>query len=208
MDLRQQPESPREALGAYILELEQEYRPWYEASSTRWKVIFGVGQSTALLAGVLASVLAAAANQAALQSTWFRITLVILPLLSSFAASIMGQMRARELVALRERGRAKIQEIISRAKANYAAAVDDPQRLSSLHIALVAEVDRLENDQATEFLSVAGADTGGGTSRRQASASTREIESGKTLPVEGGSPGLGPHTAPPDTSPGFHSVRT
>jgi hypothetical protein len=170
---KQPPESPKEALAAYIVELERGYLPWYERSSNRWKVIWGVGQTTALLAGVLASVLAAAADEAALQrfGLW-RTVLIVLPALGAFAASLLGLMRARELLALRERGRVKIQEIISRAKANYASAAGTPERLSDLHTALVAEVNRLENDQATDFLSLA---PGAAASQKQQDArSTRD----------------------------------
>jgi hypothetical protein len=156
-------ESPKEALTAYILELERDYRSWYEASSTRWKVVWGVGQTTALLAGVIASILAASASEAALQQFgWLRTALIVLPALGAFASSLLGQMRARELLALREGGRAAIHEIISQAKANFAAAAGDPDRIFQLHTALVAEVMRLEKAQANDFLTLAP----GGSSTR------------------------------------------
>jgi hypothetical protein len=78
-------------------------------------------------------------------------------MLSSLAGSIMAQSRARELLALREYGRAKLQDIISRAKAGYAATPNDPAELSRLHMALVTEVNKLELAQANDFFSAVAA---------------------------------------------------
>lgn len=150
------PENPKEALRMYILELERDYYPWYNRSSNRLKWGWGLGQGTALIAGVTASVLAAAASDQSLKTFGLvRTALVLLPIVGALASSLLAQTRARDLLALREHGREVMQALISRARADYAAAADDSVRLASLHTALVKEVSQLERDQSAGFLSIA-----------------------------------------------------
>ena len=173
------PENPKEALRMYILELERDYYPWYSRSSNRLKWVWGVGQATALIAGVVASVLAAAATAESL--TRFgpvRTALVLLPIVGALASSLLAQTRARDLLALRERGRESIQALISRARADYAAAADDSARLALLHVSLVQEVSRLECEQAVDFLSIAP-----GGVPRSAQASTSKTMTGNNEPA-------------------------
>jgi hypothetical protein len=102
------PDQPKEALRWYIQELERDYYPWYRRSSNRLKWGWGVGQFTTLVAGVLTSVLAAAAPQEVLSRFGLvRIALVVLPIVGAFASSLLAQTRARDLLALREQGREK-----------------------------------------------------------------------------------------------------
>lgn len=171
------PDNPKDALRMYILELEQDYYPWYSRSSNRLQWGWGVGQATALIAGVLASVLAAAASHESLSKFGVvRTALVLLPIVGALASSLLAQTRARELLALRERGREAIQALISRARADYAAASEDSARLSSLHASLVQEVSRLEREQAVGFLSIApgAAAAGGAPPPAQASPSKND----------------------------------
>jgi hypothetical protein len=149
-------DNPKDALRLYLEELETDYYPWYRRSSNRLKWAWGVGQSTALIAGVLASVLAAATPQAKLTQFGFvRIALIVLPIVGALASSLLAQTHAKDLLALREGGREKIQDIIARARAEYAAAGNDLTRLSSLHSLLIDKVGKLEREQASGFLSTA-----------------------------------------------------
>src|SRR2546428_11446 len=92
-------DTPKEALHQYILELERDYYPWYARASDRLKWSWGLGQSTVLLAGVLASVLAAAASKEAFsQFGWIRTALIVLPMIGALASSLLAQTRARELL--------------------------------------------------------------------------------------------------------------
>jgi hypothetical protein len=147
-------DNPKDALRLYLEELEADYYPWYRRSSNRLKWAWGVGQFTALVAGVIASVLAASTPQAKLtQFGIVRIALVVLPIVGAIAASLLAQTRAKDLLALREEGREKIQDIIARARAAYANAGNDSTRLSALHLGLIEEVGKLEREQAARFLS-------------------------------------------------------
>src|SRR5262249_37393221 len=99
---------------------------------------------------------AAAASEHSLSTFGFvRTSLIVLPIVGALASSLLAQTRARELLALRERGREAMQALISRARADYAAAADDHDRQASLPASLVEEVSRLEREQAAGFLSIA-----------------------------------------------------
>jgi len=149
------PDNPKDALYHYIVELECQYYPWYGHASERLKRTWAVGQSIALTAGVLASVLAAAANEQEFVSFgWVRTGLIVFPLVGALASSLLAQTRVRELLALRERGRERMQDLISKAKADYAAALD-AGRLAAIHASLIAAVSALEREQAADFFSIA-----------------------------------------------------
>jgi hypothetical protein len=149
-------DTPKDAMSQYIAELERNYYPWYGRASERLKRTWSIGQAVALLAGVLASVLAAAANEQSLaRFGWIRTGLIILPLIGAFTSSLLAQTRVRELLALRERGRESMQALISKAKADYAATASDNARLAALHTTLVDAVSRIEQSQAADFFSIA-----------------------------------------------------
>lgn len=150
------PDNPKDALRDYILELERNYYPWYRKSSTRHAWAWGIGQGVAIVAGILAAVLAAAAREDTFESFGrLRTALILLPIIGAVASALLAQTRVRELLALRERGREQMQALISQARADYAAASHDFDELSAIHRALVAQVARLEREQAAEFLTVA-----------------------------------------------------
>lgn len=167
------PDSPREALRRYILELDSKYYPWYDRASRRLKWCWALGQATALLAGVLASIIAAAAKEDVFSRFGFlRTALVVLPIVGALASALLAQTRARELFTLRERGRETMQALISRAEADYAAASADPERLTKIHADLVNAVSRLEREQAATFFSTVP----GGS----ASADTAQADGGRS----------------------------
>jgi hypothetical protein len=71
----------------------------------------------AIVASLLAATVAALTTQQ--QFTGYtRGALVILPLIGTFASSLILQTKARELLSLRERGRERIQAITSMAEAD------------------------------------------------------------------------------------------
>jgi hypothetical protein len=150
------PDSSKEALRRYILELDRDYYPWYNRASRRLKWWWGLGQTTALLAGVLASIIAAAAKEETFSHFGFlRTALIVLPIVGALASALLAQTRARELFTLRERGRETMQTLISRAEADYALASADPERLAKIHANLINAVSRLEREQAATFFSTA-----------------------------------------------------
>ena len=60
---------------------------------------------------------------------WGRIALIVLPTLGSLASTFLVQIRVRELLGLRERGRQDIQHLIGAAEARF-AAVSSPSEYS------------------------------------------------------------------------------
>jgi hypothetical protein len=145
-------DNPRDAIGRYIAELDQSYRPWYERASSFNKIMLIVGQGTAILAGATTAFVAALVDQAVLNE--YRWLLVLLPLVGAFATALMAQTRVRDILTLRESGRREIQVLIDSGKASYASRSTSDDEISKLHRDLIVEVARLEERQAASILSM------------------------------------------------------
>lgn len=144
------PDQPREALEAYIRELEEGYYPWYEKASRRNKYLLMIAQVTVIVTGFATAIVAALAKDLSLVNiTLPRLLLIILPIISSFAATVLVQARLLERKLLRERGRQTIQGLIELAKVDFAEAKGD-ESLSEIHKKLVEDVQDLEGRQALE----------------------------------------------------------
>ncbi|RKG89831.1 hypothetical protein D7W82_05985 [Corallococcus sp. CA049B] len=171
-------ETPKEAFGNYIRELEDSYLRWYARASYCNKILFVVLQGTAIVAGLGTAVIAGKASD--LEDS--RFVLVLLPLLAAFATGLLEQTRVRQVLALRENGREQVQRLISDAKAAYAAAPRDAdQNFTQLHMKLVDEISRIERQQAFNVLSIVSA-----RPPEQPALKTREKEHQEDgRPVEG-----------------------
>jgi hypothetical protein len=144
------PDQPRESLEEYIRELEDDYYPWYDKASRRNKYLWMIAQVTVIVVGFATAIVAALANDLSLVSiTMPRLLLIILPIISSFAATVLVQARLLERKMLRERGRQTIQGLIARAKVDFAQAKTD-ESLSEIHKKLIKAVQDLEERQALE----------------------------------------------------------
>lgn len=169
---------PKAALARYITELETNYLPWYERSSRRLQVLWGIGQMTAILAGIGTSVLAAMASERTFSDyAPLRLAIVLLPLLGTLASALLGQTRAKELLGLREQGREVIQRIVSQARADYASAANNSET-SALHRALIAAVSDLERAQSLNFLNIAPGGSSTSNAERKPSSSEGILERG------------------------------
>lgn len=147
-------ETPKEAFGNYIRELEDSYLGWYARASSCNKILFVVLQGTAILAGAGTAVVAGVARDL----DGLRVVLVLLPLVAAFATALLQQTRVRQVLELRERGREQVQRLISDAKAEYAAPSRDADpHFTRLHKALVDEISRIEREQALNVLSIVSA---------------------------------------------------
>ena len=143
------PDKPREALEAYIGDLEKNYYPWYDKASRRNKYLLMIAQVTVIVAGFVTAIIAALAKDLSLTNISLpRLLLIILPIVSSFAATVLVQARLLERKLLRERGRQTIQGLIELAKVNFANAKTED--LSAIHKKLVEDVQELEQRQALE----------------------------------------------------------
>src|SRR5262249_6810406 len=100
MDYKRLPNEPQGGLEQFILELEHDYYPWYDRASTFNKVMWMIGQGTAIVAGAASAVVASVLEPAELPT--FKWLLVLLPLIAAFATSLLVQTRVREVLALRE----------------------------------------------------------------------------------------------------------
>jgi hypothetical protein len=165
-------DDPKSALAAYIENLSKNYYKWYERSHARNRRLWSVGHGMVLLAGVLASVIAAAtaADRTLTDLSIVRTALIVLPILSTLASSLMSQSRVRDLMALRERGREQLQHIIDRARVDYAAHSGDPDRLTAIHAALVEQVSAVERQQSNDFNSIVPGGAERGAVLQQASS--------------------------------------
>jgi hypothetical protein len=149
------PDHPKEALAAYIAELEKDYSSWYEKASRRNKYFWIVAQVTVVVAGFATAIVAALIDHlAGMGLTFLRILLITLPIIGSLAATLLVQTRALERKALRERGRQAIQGLIAKAKADYAVASSN-EEWSAVHQQLIKDVQALESEQAMEFVRIA-----------------------------------------------------
>lgn len=137
-------------MDAYIRELEDDYLPWYETASKLNKYFWMIAQTTVIVAGFATAIVAALAKDLPLVGATFpRLLLIILPIISSFAATITVQARILERKMLRERGRHRMQGLIALAKTDFAGAKSD-EALSEIHRRLIKAVQEVEKRQALE----------------------------------------------------------
>lgn len=171
-------ENPKEAFGRYIIELETEYYDWYTTASNRNKYMFVALQCLAIVSGAATAIVAAIVSDTN-RKEW-RLVLVLLPLLGTFATALLAQTRLRDVLALRERGREQLQKLISNAKVEYAASSPDTDvHFTRVHKTLVEEISRIERQQALDVLSIAA--TLGTTPLPQEPTSTEPTRDGSTL---------------------------
>lgn len=149
------PDRPKEALQAYIDELEREYYPWYRRASRNNFYLWLIAQIVAVFAGFATAIVAALIDHLAdVGLTFLRILLIVLPIVGSFAATLLVQARVLERKALRERGRQAIQGLVAKAKADFAGAKNDAD-YSATHQKLIKDVQAIEAEQAFEFVRIA-----------------------------------------------------
>ena len=125
-----------------------------QSSNARQLLFVGDCPGRGNRAGFATAIIAALIDRREVGFTGLRILLIILPVVGSFAATLLVQTRALERKALRERGRQAIQELISKAKADFAAAKSDPE-FTDVHKKLITDVAKVEEEQAREFLRIA-----------------------------------------------------
>lgn len=148
--------TPRDALGAYIHEIETEYYPWYETSVKTLKRITIPLQFGALVAGFASSILAAAfTSEAGPVNPAIRIVLIVLPALGSAFTSFLVQARLFDHFQLRENGRFRIQSLATEARLKYACLTTDAEFGSYLDD-LRKRVDEVEATQGEAFFGLVG----------------------------------------------------
>lgn len=155
------PDNPKDATEALILQLAEDYYPWYERSMERNSSLWIGCQFFALIAGFGTSLLAALDQGSMLSAfgifpKWL---LVILPFAGSTASTILVQSKVLARFQLREKGRVDIQTLISEGKGKFAAAQSD-QDYIELHKFLRNTIEQVEREQVEGFFKHAPSFTG------------------------------------------------
>lgn len=153
-------DEPKAALQEYIEQLSTDYYTWYKRRHVAHRRFWSVGQIVVLLAGFLATAAGAlaTADSELSRSLPVRLVLIFLPMLGALVSALLSQTRTREMMALREQGRERIQYLVDRARVDFAAASKSGQadKLTEIHRALVEDVSLLEKEQGRiYFLTVA-----------------------------------------------------
>ena len=149
------PDQPKEALAAYIAELEESYYPWYEKASRRNFYFWLTAQIVSVFAGFATAIIAALIDHlAGIGLTSMRLLLITFPIVGSFAATLLVQTRALERKALRERGRQAFQGLIAKAKSDYAGC-SAKEDFTTVHEKLIKDVQCVEAEQVIVFVRTA-----------------------------------------------------
>jgi hypothetical protein len=147
-------DNPKDALAAFIEELEENYYTWYDGAASRNYTMWTVAQSTAVISGVATAVLAACMREELFKDyNFFRIALIVMPVIGTLAFTFLLQTRVRDLLALRERGRQSVQSLITRARAEFAAAAS-AERYTTIHRDLASRIEQIEKEQTVGFFAV------------------------------------------------------
>jgi len=153
------PDTPKEALEAYIFELDKEFYRWYDKASRRNKYFWLIAQVTVVVSGFATAIVAALIDHlASVGLTFLRVLLIALPILGSFAATLLVQTRILERKALRERGRQAIQGLIAKARSDFAAAGSNDD-FTAVHQQLIKDVQAVEAEQVLEVVRISQTDT-------------------------------------------------
>jgi hypothetical protein len=136
--------APREALEKYVTELHEHYERWYGTSKLRVGLTWQVLQVLSYLAGFAAALLSALADD-----SWKPLK-IALPLVGSFAASLIIQFRLYELTQAREQGRIAFQTLSEQGRRRLAAAKTDDE-FSVIHRELESKANEIESTQSNVF---------------------------------------------------------
>ena len=153
--MHQLADNPKEALEQFVLELNEEYRPWYERSVTRIHWTWLPVHLVALFSGFAASILAALATDKTFESFSFvRTLLIVLPALGAAASTLTVQSRLHDWCRLRENGRRAMQDLYNEGRKQYAAATTN-EEYASIHEELVRKVNAIEQTQGAGWFYLA-----------------------------------------------------
>jgi hypothetical protein len=119
---------------------------------------WSIAQGVSIVAGFLAAIVAALANDQTFRDlNWLRVLLILLPIIGLLAATFLVQTHIRQLAELRENGRIQVEHLKEIAKIKFAAAKSEKE-YSELHTWLVEEIKRLERDQHTKHVGIISKD--------------------------------------------------
>ena len=144
-------DNPKNALADYIKELSEVYYTWYEKAVLRNYWMWTIAQAVTVAAGIATAVLAAFMREEQFKNFGvLRIALIAIPCIGTVASTFLLQTRVRDLMRLRERGRQKMQDLVTRARAEFAAASTN-ERYTVIHRDIAISVSRIEEEQNLGF---------------------------------------------------------
>jgi hypothetical protein len=151
--------TPQDALEVLLVELDEQYYPFFARATRRllWSCL--VLQNVALLSGFVTAIMAAVVTDEAFRSySWIRVALICLPALGAALSTVMVQARLQERLQLREEGRRAIQEMLNEGRRRFASATKS-EEFSEIHQDLNKQIDELFRAQAITYLGLLAAHT-------------------------------------------------
>lgn len=140
---------PKWALAMFIQEMKTDYERWYLRATRTTYAFFVLMQLTVMLCGLATAIIAALVDAKQFESQ-AKVALVVLPLISSFTASLMVQFKLYDMWRLREDGRIQFQGLVSEGRQRM-AATDDAGQISAIHQDLQARAQAIEIQQGASF---------------------------------------------------------
>jgi hypothetical protein len=151
MSVAKLPDSPRAALEAFIQDLGTTYSPWYDSSVGRLRKMTLSLRWSALLSGVVASIVAAIFTQKGVDMpAAVRPIVIVLPTIGSLLTGLIVQGKLVERYRLRVDGQLAFQSLVNEAKERFARLKTD-EEISAYHQSLLARVDAIEEKQSVAF---------------------------------------------------------
>ncbi len=141
-------DNPKDALEAYLRYMWSGYYKWYETAVSRNKQLWLALQLVSIISGISTAVLAALSGEDWFQNNSFwRIPLIVLPLIGTFAVSIAANTKVAARWALREQGRQSVQQLVDSGRQRFAAASTAADYVE-IHEYLVKAIETVEASQA------------------------------------------------------------
>lgn len=152
-ETRELPSNPKDALAAFLIEIDESYYPWYDKSVKRLRRIWYGLHWLGMILGVSASAIASVVTEAEWEAAWVRILLFLFPLLATIISTVVVQSRLAQRFELRENGRRIIQALSVDGERRYAAASTDGD-YTKIHEDIAKRVEQLEKEQGATFFAI------------------------------------------------------
>jgi hypothetical protein len=141
-------DNPKDALDVYLRYMWSGYYKWYEAAVARNQRLWLATQVVAIAAGFGTAVLAALSGEPWFrEASFWRVALIVLPLVGTLAGSIAANSRVAARWALREQGRQAVQQLVDSGRQRFASATT-PAEYAEIHAFLVKTIAAIEAAQA------------------------------------------------------------
>jgi hypothetical protein len=155
-------DNPKDALEAYLRYMWSGYYKWYEAAVASSQRLWFATQAVAIVAGFGTAVLAALSGEQWFRdASFWRVALIVLPLVGTLAGSIAANSKVAARWALREQGRQAIQRLVDSGRQRFAAA-STPAEHSEIHASLAKAIDAIEAAQAEGWVPLLSENTASG----------------------------------------------